>query len=256
MKLSERIFRGGKHYVTSYFGWRNDPISGARKFHNGVDYGTYGKKIPQYALEDGIVESAGTDSSKANFVWVKYPRLAIRLLHYHLDSISVRKGQAVNKNTILGYTGTTGYSTGIHLHLGMKYVGSSPWEDAEKYDYKEAPADPFPNVSDEDLAKRVWTGEFGNKKERKIKLGSRYARVQTLVNQGFGKPEPIKPAPQPTPTPKEDDLLTLVKKTIRGDFGNGEERKNKLGARYNEVQNQVNLNIKNNTTRWDNVKLY
>lgn len=111
--------------------------------------------------------------------------------------------------------------------------------------------DPFPNVSDEELAKRVWAGEFGNGDERKAKLGSRYASVQALVNKGVGKPST--PTPQPTPSV---DILTLVKKTIRGDFGNGEARKKALGSNYAEVQRQVNLNIQNGLTRWDNIKLF
>ena len=54
----------------------------------------------------------------------------------------------------------------------------------------------------------------------------------------------------------EGSLLLLVKMTIRGDFGNGEERKQKLGGRYTEVQRQVNLNYANGTTNWDNIRIY
>lgn len=54
----------------------------------------------------------------------------------------------------------------------------------------------------------------------------------------------------------ESSLLLLVKMTIRGDFGNGEERKQKLGGRYAEVQRQVNLNYANGTTSWDNIRIY
>ena len=64
-----------------------------------------------------------------------------------------------------------------------------------------------------------------------------------------------KPAATPKPQPTVD-ILTLVKKTIRGDFGNGDARKKALGSNYAEVQRQVNLNFKNGTTRWDNIKLY
>ena len=49
--------------------------------------------------------------------------------------------------------------------------------------------DPFPGVSDDELAKKVWAGEFGTGEERKQKLGSRYSQVQSLVNKGIGKPE-------------------------------------------------------------------
>ena len=55
---------------------------------------------------------------------------------------------------------------------------------------------------------------------------------------------------------KDKDILELVRKTIRGDFGNGEDRRNALGSNYAEVQNQVNLNFQNGTTNWDNIRLY
>lgn len=54
----------------------------------------------------------------------------------------------------------------------------------------------------------------------------------------------------------ENSLLLLVKMTIRGDFGNGEERKQKLGGRYQEVQRQVNLNYLHGTTSWNNIRIY
>lgn len=54
----------------------------------------------------------------------------------------------------------------------------------------------------------------------------------------------------------DNELLILVKKTIRGDFGNGDDRKVALGKNYNLVQKQVGLNYKHNTTRWDNIRLY
>jgi murein DD-endopeptidase MepM/ murein hydrolase activator NlpD len=137
MKLATRIFRREDWYVTSPFGERIDPIDSTKAFHNGCDYGTHVSKWAQYALEEGIVESAGKDSSGAIFAWIKYPRLGFRLLHYHLDSVAVKTGQSVDKNTLIGYTGTTGRSTGIHLHLGMRNIGSSTYIDAHSYNYEE-----------------------------------------------------------------------------------------------------------------------
>lgn len=113
--------------------------------------------------------------------------------------------------------------------------------------------DPFPNVSDEELARRVWTGEFGNGDVRRAKLGSRYSAVQALVDRGVGKQSTTV---ETKPAETKVDILTLVKKTIRGDFGNGSARRKALGDNYDEVQRQVNLNYKNGTTRWDNIKLY
>lgn len=96
------------------------------------------------------------------------------------------------------------------------------------------------------LARKVIAGEFGNGEERKAKLGDRYAEVQARVNQILNEKSQA-------PT---FDLLLAVKKAIRGDYGNGQVRRSSLGNHYEEVQNQVNLNIKNGTTRWDNIKLY
>lgn len=59
-----------------------------------------------------------------------------------------------------------------------------------------------------------------------------------------------------TPSQVKPDILLMVKKTIRGDYGNGNKRKQKLGKYYNEVQHQVNLNLRDGRTRWDNIKLY
>ena len=95
MKLAERIFRRTDYYVTSPYGKRNVITTSAgatNSFHGGTDYGTKNEKWVQYALEDGEVISCGTDSKAngyAKFVWVKYPRLGIKLLHYHLDAIKV-----------------------------------------------------------------------------------------------------------------------------------------------------------------------
>ena len=100
-----------------------------------------------------------------------------------------------------------------------------------------------------------------------------YKDYPTIMRQynlnGFNNEEHKEESKQETPTEnKEDkkqeldnkinnmDLLTLVKMTIRGDFGNGAKRREILGNRYNEVQNQVNLNIKNKNTNWDTIKLY
>lgn len=70
-------------------------------------------------------------------------------------------------------------------------------------------------------------------------------------------PEPTpEPTPTPTPEPPADDLLELVRRTIRGDFGNGQDRVNALGDRYDEVQRQVNLNLEHGNTRWDDIRLY
>lgn len=110
------------------------------------------------------------------------------------------------------------------------------------------------NKSVDELAREVIAGKYGNGDARRNALGSRYSEVQAKVNEMLaGNSKPSSPTPAPKP---QVDILELVKKTIRGDFGNGEARRKALGSNYDEVQRQVNLNLKNGLTRWDNIKLF
>ena len=79
--LSELIFHNKEAYITSPFGYRKSfgtSAGATSSFHNGVDYGTNCKKIPQYAIEDGYIYSCGCDYAYggAKFVWVVYPKLS------------------------------------------------------------------------------------------------------------------------------------------------------------------------------------
>lgn len=112
---------------------------------------------------------------------------------------------------------------------------------------------PSAKKSVDEVAKEVIRGEWGNGDERYNRLtnaGYNYNEVQAKVNELLNS---NKPTPAPTPSV---DILELVRKTIRGDFGNGEARRKALGSNYDEVQRQVNLNLKNGLTRWDNIKLF
>lgn len=128
-KVSELIFAGEPHRITSPYGKRG---SG---FHYGCDYGTYLKNLPQYAIEDGEVYSKGYEPNAAGYyVWVKYPRINKRFLHCHLQkAVTLKKGEKVQRGTLLGYTGTTGNSTGIHLHLGVRDLTTNAYEDPEVF---------------------------------------------------------------------------------------------------------------------------
>lgn len=112
---------------------------------------------------------------------------------------------------------------------------------------------PSAKKSIDEVAKEVIRGEWGNGDERYNRLtnaGYNYNEVQAKVNELLNS---NKPTPAPTPSV---DILDLVRKTIRGDFGNGEARRKALGSNYDEVQRQINLNLKNGLTRWDNIKLF
>lgn len=138
-KLSKEIFKNADHYITSPFGSRGSfstSKGNTGSFHSGVDYGTNKMKIPQYAITDGYIISCGADSAAyggALYVWVAYPSLDVKMLHYHLDSIAVKSGQKVKKGTKLGCTGMSGKATGIHLHLGLKKLSGGDYIDPEKW---------------------------------------------------------------------------------------------------------------------------
>jgi hypothetical protein len=239
-KITEIIFKGKEHYITSKFGYRT-PISTkagtTSSKHKGTDYGTNGKKLPQYAIEDGEVIDIGIDGAGAKYVKVDYPRIKKRFHHWHLDTISVKEGQAVKKYTKLGTTGMTGKATGIHLHLGIIDLKNDTYIDPEKYakEYKE-PTEEKPTKSVNAVAQEVLLGKWGNGSERKKRLeeaGYSYTAVQAEVNNIlYGKKKSI-----------ED----IAKEVIKGKWGNGATRKKKLteaGYNYNEVQKKVNELLK------------
>jgi len=90
--------------------------------------------------------------------------------------------------------------------------------------------------------------------------GTTYIGILNLGNAKAFRLKGIVPDPEPQPTPEPtinpDELLDLVRRTIRGDFGNGEDRINALGNLYDEVQRQVDTNIANGLTNWDDIRLF
>lgn len=162
-KLSNDIFNGKNHYISSTFGRRSIISASAGKttsFHSGVDYATYGKKLTQYAVADGEILNCGSDIAYdgALFIWISYPSLGVKMLHYHLDSIKVEKGQKVKKGTALGTTGKTGKATGIHLHLSIKRLSGGEYIDAEKWSkevYEKPKPEPYKVVTTTEVSCRT-----------------------------------------------------------------------------------------------------
>lgn len=169
--LSNLIFHDAKHSLTSPFGPRevlNTSGGKTSAHHDGADYGTSGVKRKQYAIEEGKVLQAGTASDGAKYVWVEYPRLGVKMLHYHLDTIKVKAGQAVNADTELGTTGKTGKATGIHLHLGVKRLSGGGFIDPEAWSKNEYKA-PSSSLAKTEEPKTAKTEELKIKKEAKFK---------------------------------------------------------------------------------------
>lgn len=135
-KITDLIFNGANHHITSAYGKRkviNTTAGDTASFHSGTDYGTDNKKLPQYAIEEGYIMDASRAADGALYVWIIYPRCKLAMLHYHLDSYAVYAGQKVKKGTYIGDTGMTGKATGIHLHLGIKSLANVSNVNAVKY---------------------------------------------------------------------------------------------------------------------------
>ena len=103
--------------VTSPFGWRIHPISGAWKFHTGVDLGyEYGSYIG--ALFDGqVITAANLDDGYGNQVLIYHPAIDAYTRYAHCSVLHVAAGQVVRAGQVIAQVGSTGYSTGPHLHL-------------------------------------------------------------------------------------------------------------------------------------------
>ncbi len=103
------------YYISSPFGWRDSPITGNRSYHGGIDMAALkGTKI--YAALAGRVTFAGWSETYGNYVIVTH-HSGYKTLYGHMDTIKVTKGQNVTTETVLGLVGSTGMSTGPHLHF-------------------------------------------------------------------------------------------------------------------------------------------
>jgi murein DD-endopeptidase MepM/ murein hydrolase activator NlpD len=110
--------------ITSPFGYRTDPITGATAFHSGIDIGA-ACGTPIKAAGTGTVLTAGwNDGGYGNMTLVSHGN-GMSTLYGHQSSIIVSAGQAVTQGQVIGYVGSTGKSTGCHLHFEVR-VGGNP----------------------------------------------------------------------------------------------------------------------------------
>ena len=107
--------------VNSPYGYRTDPITGKRKFHNGIDLQARNEEA--YAMFDGVVSKVGQDKTSGNYVVIQHGNF--RISYCHLSQILTAKGSLVRPGDIIAITGSTGRSTGPHLHLTCKFKGKA-----------------------------------------------------------------------------------------------------------------------------------
>jgi murein DD-endopeptidase MepM/ murein hydrolase activator NlpD len=110
--------RGG---LTGFFGGRSDPFTGEPAYHQGIDISTE-KGQAVYATADGVVETASYSGDYGNLVVVNHA-FGLSTRFGHLSAFGVKPGQSVKRGDILGYVGSTGRSTGAHLHYEILVNG-------------------------------------------------------------------------------------------------------------------------------------
>lgn len=117
------IVLGNGVEVTSYFGPRVKPIAGASTWHKGVDIGAP-VGTPIYAIASGEVEDTGWQKSTGNFIKINHGN-GIESCYFHLSAIFVKKGDMVTQGQNIGAVGSTGISTGPHLHFEFRKNGKA-----------------------------------------------------------------------------------------------------------------------------------
>lgn len=171
--MGSRFFKNYDKYKITYpFGTRT--IFGQTEHHSGTDLvavAENGGAVSDWvvAFDSGEVIEAGYSSRSGYYCKIRHDETAVTIYcHFKKDTLRVAKGDKVAKGDILGYMGSTGRSTGAHLHFGISLFGE--WIDAEKYFDKEL----------KEVNKLILTHE--RKVLRKGAVGEEVRFLQTMLN--------------------------------------------------------------------------
>jgi murein DD-endopeptidase MepM/ murein hydrolase activator NlpD len=110
--------RGG---LTGFFGGRSDPFTGEPEYHSGLDISAQ-KGQSVYATADGVVQSAGYTGDYGNLIVIKH-EFGLSTRYGHLSAYKVKAGDTVKRGDVIGLVGSTGRSTGAHLHYEILFNG-------------------------------------------------------------------------------------------------------------------------------------
>ena len=109
-------------YMSSPFGFRTSPTSGASSYHQGVDLAAPAN-TPIYASRAGVVTTATYSNNAGYYVTINHGD-GFSSIYMHMNNYVVSSGQAVSAGQLIGYVGRTGIATGYHLHFGIAYNGA------------------------------------------------------------------------------------------------------------------------------------
>jgi murein DD-endopeptidase MepM/ murein hydrolase activator NlpD len=110
-------------YISSYYGYRRSPFTGGRSFHPGLDIAAP-MGTPIKAAMSGRVSAVGYDNIYGNFVVITH-QAGYRTLYGHMSVIRTRTGVYVNAGDLIGEVGSTGQSTGPHVHFTVYKNGAT-----------------------------------------------------------------------------------------------------------------------------------
>lgn len=105
--------------INSPYGYRKDPFTGKRKFHNGIDLHARNAKV--FAMMQGRVLKVGQDQVSGKYVMLQHGSFTVS--YCHLSQVYVSKDQIVKARDVVGISGNTGRSTGEHLHITIRQKG-------------------------------------------------------------------------------------------------------------------------------------
>jgi murein DD-endopeptidase MepM/ murein hydrolase activator NlpD len=124
VSLTREVLRdapGGRLFISSPFGWRSDPIKGIQRRHAGIDLPGPAMTLV-HATGAGIVRIAGRMGGYGNLVEIEHPG-GVRTRYGHLARVLVSTGESVGQGEAIGRMGSTGRSTGTHLHYEVRMNG-------------------------------------------------------------------------------------------------------------------------------------
>lgn len=118
----------GYTYVSSDYGYRSDPFTGATAYHSGIDMPAP-SGTPIVAAASGTVEWANYSSTAGNWIGINHGN-GVYTVYMHMSALVVSAGTSVSAGQTIGLVGTTGSSTGNHLHFSVRKNGSyvNPWD--------------------------------------------------------------------------------------------------------------------------------
>ncbi|MBQ7799787.1 MAG: M23 family metallopeptidase [Oscillospiraceae bacterium] len=121
--LTSSISAPAKGTVTSEFGWRIHPVFKTEGFHTGIDIASK-LGTPITSAFSGVVYEVGQSEAYGNYVIMKHSD-TLFTFYGHCDSVKVEKSMVIRAGEIIAYMGSTGYSTGPHLHFEIRINGKS-----------------------------------------------------------------------------------------------------------------------------------